>query len=272
MLAVLDLEPSIKNAPDPLIRPEVLGALRFEGVSFSYGSDATTLSDIDLDIGAGESVALVGPSGAGKSTLAALTLRLYDPSSGRILLDGYDYRRIRLKTLRRHIAVVSQETYLFHASIADNLRYAKPGAEQAELEEAARAAQIHDFIAALPQGYETLVGERGYRLSGGERQRVAIARAILADPKLLILDEATSSLDSTNERLIQAALEPLLAGRTSLIIAHRLSTIQKADRIVSIDQGRIVEVGSHASLIERRGLYARLYEQQFGATVEGGRP
>jgi ATP-binding cassette subfamily B protein len=262
VLAVLDLEPAIKNAPGAIALDQVQGALTFERVSFSYGDEAPTLSDIDLAIEPGESVAVVGPSGAGKSTLAALTLRLYDPSAGRILLDGHDYRDIKLKTLRQHIAVVSQETYLFHATIADNLRYARPEATQAELEQAARAAQIHDFIASLPEGYATLAGERGYRLSGGERQRIAIARAILADPKVLILDEATSSLDSTNERLIQAALEPLLAGRTSLIIAHRLSTIQKANRIVSIDQGRIVEVGNHRTLLERRGLYARLYEQQ----------
>jgi ATP-binding cassette subfamily B protein len=268
VLAVLDLEPAIKNAPGALALTQVRGALTFEKVSFSYGDEAPTLSDIDLAIEPGESVAVVGPSGAGKSTLAALTLRLYDPSAGRILLDGHDYREIKLKTLRQHIAVVSQETYLFHASIADNLRYARPEATQAELEQAARAAQIHDFIASLPEGYATLVGERGYRLSGGERQRIAIARAILADPKILILDEATSSLDSTNERLIQAALEPLLSGRTSLIIAHRLSTIQKANRIVSIDQGRIVEVGNHRTLLERRGLYARLYEQQM-ATPSG---
>jgi ATP-binding cassette subfamily B protein len=269
VLAVLDLEPAIKNAPDAVTLEEVQGALKFENVSFSYGDEQATLSNIDLDIAPGESVAVVGPSGAGKSTLAALTLRLYDPSAGRILLDGHDYRQIKLKTLRQHIAVVSQETYLFHASIADNLRYARPEATPEELEQAARAAQIHDFIASLPQGYQTLVGERGYRLSGGERQRIAIARAILANPKILILDEATSALDSTNERLIQAALEPLLAGRTSLIIAHRLSTIQKANRIVSIDQGRIVEVGNHRTLLERRGLYARLYEQQMSHAAVG---
>ena len=272
VLAVLDLEPTIKNTPNAITLEEVSGALKFEDVSFSYGDEMATLSNIDLEIAPGESVAVVGPSGAGKSTLAALTLRLYDPSSGRILLDGHDYRDIKLKTLRQHIAVVSQETYLFHASIADNLRYARPEATTEELEQAARAAQIHELISGLPQGYATLVGERGYRLSGGERQRIAIARAILANPRILILDEATSALDSTNEKLIQAALEPLLAGRTSLIIAHRLSTIQKANRIVSIDQGRIVEIGNHRTLLERRGLYARLYAQQMSSGAVGELP
>lgn len=265
VLAVLDLEPAIKNSPNSIELASVSGALSFEDVSFAYGEANATLHHIDLHIAPGESVAVIGPSGAGKSTLAALALRLYDPTSGRILLDGHDYREIKLKTLRQHIAVVSQETYLFHASIADNLRYARPEASSEQVERAARAAQIHDLIVALPQGYDTLVGERGYRLSGGERQRLAIARAILADPKILILDEATSALDSSNERLIQAALEPLLAGRTSLIIAHRLSTIQKANRIVSLEQGRIVEVGNHRSLLQQRGLYARLYEQQMSA-------
>lgn len=269
VLAVLDLEPTIKNSPNAVKLERVHGSLKFDQVSFGYAEEAPTLSNIDLEIAAGESVAVVGPSGAGKSTLAALTLRLYDPTSGRILLDGHDYRDIKLETLHQHIAVVSQETYLFHASVADNLRYAKPDATPAELEQAARAAQIHDVITSLPEGYATLVGERGHRLSGGERQRLAIARAILADPRILILDEATSALDSANERLIQSALEPLLAGRTSLIIAHRLSTIEKAHRIVSIDHGRIVEMGSHRTLLEQRGLYARLYEQQMSLVRAG---
>jgi len=265
VLAVLDLEPSIENAPGAIALEHVEGALELEKVSFAYAEQGATLTDIDLSIAPGESVAVVGASGAGKSTLAALALRLYDPTSGRILLDGHDYRQIKLKTLRQHIAVVSQETYLFHASIADNLRYARPDATSAELEAAARTAQIHEFIASLPHGYDTLVGERGYRLSGGERQRLAIARAVLADPKILILDEATSALDATNERLIQAALESLLVGRTSLIIAHRLSTIQNADRIVLLDKGRVAEVGDHRALLERGGHYARLYEQQMAS-------
>jgi ATP-binding cassette subfamily B protein len=274
VFAVLDLEPSIEDAPNAIELGDVKGELKLENVSFGYGEHGPTLSHIDLEIPAGESLAVVGPSGAGKSTLAALVLRLYDPVAGRILLDGHDYRQVKLDTLRRHIAVVSQETYLFHATVADNLRYARPEASQAELEVAARAAQIHDFLSGLPQGYQTIVGERGYRLSGGERQRLAIARAVLANPTILILDEATSALDAENERLIQAALTPLLAGRTSLIIAHRLSTIQNAQRIVLLDQGQIVEAGNHRSLIQQRGPYARLYAAQdvSGAAADLSRP
>jgi ATP-binding cassette, subfamily B, bacterial len=268
VLTVLDLEPAIEDAPGAISLDEVKGSLRFEDVSFGYGEQGPTLSHIDLEIPAGESLAVVGPSGAGKSTLAALVLRLYDPSSGRITLDGHDYRDLQLATLRRHIAVVSQDTYLFHASVADNLRYARPEASQLELEAAARTAHIHDFLSRLPQGYQTIVGERGYRLSGGERQRLAIARAVLANPTILILDEATSSLDNENERLIQAALAPLLANRTSLIIAHRLSTIQSAKRIVLLENGKIVETGDHRSLIDRRGPYARLFAEQAGVAQQ----
>jgi ATP-binding cassette subfamily B protein len=263
IFAVLDLEPAIRNAPDAIKLPEIKGAITFRNLSFSYGPDEPLLRDIDLDIRPGECIAIVGPSGAGKSTLAALVPRLHDPTAGAVLVDGHDVRTLRLKSLRSHIGVVTQETYLFHSSILDNLRYARPDAEPEAVAQAARAAQIHEFIAGLPDGYETIVGERGYRLSGGEQQRLAIARALLKDPKILILDEATSSLDSANEAMIQAALDRLLVGRTSLIVAHRLATIRKANRIVVLDGGRIVEIGGHAELLARGGLYATLHGQQF---------
>ncbi len=274
IFAVLDLEPAIKDSPEakPLVAAQ--GRLTFRGVSFSYGAATSegdtppALVDIDVDIAPGQSVALVGPSGAGKSTLVSLVPRLYDPTVGEILLDGQDLRTLQVKSLRSHIGVVLQETYLFHASIGENLRYARPGATAGEIEAAARAAQIHDYIAGLPSGYDTLVGERGYRLSGGERQRLAIARAILKDPRILILDEATSALDSSNEVLVQAALEPLLAGRTSLVIAHRLSTIRKADLILVLDRGRIVERGNHAELLASGGLYAKLHREQFDLATQ----
>jgi len=211
-------------------------------------------------------VALVGPSGAGKTTVSWLIPRLYDATSGRVLIDGRDVRSITLDSLARGIGVVTQETYLFHDTLAANLRYARPGATDAEVEAACRVANIHDFISGLPAGYQTVVGERGYRLSGGEKQRVAIARAVLKDPRILILDEATAHLDAHSEALIQQALERVLAGRTAFVIAHRLSTILAADRILVLDGGRIVEEGTHAALLAREGLYARLYETQFRAT------
>jgi ATP-binding cassette subfamily B protein len=208
-------------------------------------------------------VALVGPSGAGKTTLTYLACRLYDPGQGRITFDGVDLRDLALTDLSRWIAKVTQEPTLFNATVEENLRYGKPDATRAELEEACQVAQIHDMVAALPQGYDTVVGERGYRLSGGEKQRLALARVVLRNPTLLILDEATSSLDSRSEALIQRALEPLLAGRTSLVIAHRLSTILKANLILVVDHGQIVERGTHPELLARGGLYAKLYEEQF---------
>jgi len=208
-------------------------------------------------------VALVGPSGSGKTTTTYLIPRLYDVDEGAVEIDGVDVRRIKLASLGRIIGVVTQETYLFHSSVRDNLLYAKPDATEPELHEAARAAAMHDRIMELPEGYDTIVGERGYKLSGGEKQRIAIARVLLKDPRILILDEATSALDTVSERLIQAAFERLMEGRTTVAIAHRLSTILRADRILVYERGRIVERGTHAELLEVGGLYARLYREQF---------
>jgi ATP-binding cassette subfamily B protein len=232
------------------------------------------LEEIDFTVEPGQLVALVGPSGSGKTTTTYLLPRLYDVDSGAIEIDGLDVRRIRLDSLGEIIGFVTQETYLFHSSVRDNLRYARPEATDAELEAAARAAAIHERITELPQGYDTIVGERGYKLSGGEKQRVAIARVLLKDPRLLILDEATSALDTVSERLIQAALERVMAGRTTLAIAHRLSTILRADQILVFERGRIVERGTHRQLVEREGLYARLYQEQFlaGAAAAADEP
>lgn len=241
----------------------VRGEVEFADVSFAYSEDRQVLHDISLKIDAGQLAAFVGPSGAGKSTLMQLITRFYDPQEGVITIDGIDISTVKLQSLRRHIGVVTQETYLFHDSIANNLRYGKLDATQEEIEAAAKAANIHEFIASLPEGYDTIAGERGHKLSGGERQRLAIARVLLKDPRILILDEATSSLDSVNEALIQSALVPLMEGRTSLVIAHRLSTILAADVIFVIEHGRIVERGKHADLLARSGSYALLYREQF---------
>jgi subfamily B ATP-binding cassette protein MsbA len=251
--------------PLPLPRP-VRGRVAFENVSFRYQQDPTApwaLRSVELDVAPGEIVALVGPSGAGKTTLVSLLPRFWDVTEGRIRLDGIDVRDLRLADLRGAIGLVPQEPALFSGTVAENIGYGRPGAAAPEVEAAARAAHAHEFIERLPRGYDTLVGERGVKLSGGQRQRVAIARALLKDPAVLVLDEATSSLDTESERLIEDAMERLLAGRTTLIIAHRLSTVRRADRLLVLDRGRIVEDGTHAALLARGGLYARLYQRQF---------
>jgi ATP-binding cassette, subfamily B, bacterial len=259
----LDMTTEEYDPPGAIALPEVNGEIAFEHVVFSYDGTREVLDDISFHVQPGEVAAFVGPSGAGKTTITQLVPRFYDPQGGRVLIDGNDLRSVTLDSLRRDIGIVTQETYLFHDTIANNLRYGKPDATDAELEACARAANIADFIAALPNGYETVVGERGHKLSGGERQRLAIARVLLKDPRILILDEATSSLDYENEAAIQKALDVVMKGRTSLVIAHRLSTVLTADVIFVVDRGRIVESGRHATLLARGGLYSRLYRTQF---------
>jgi len=293
----LDLPLEIQDRPDAEELKGITGQVSFENVSFSYPQNSHkeveeiianqfedsvsaesksiisspsrlwALKNVSFEVEPGLLVALVGHSGAGKTTITYLLPRLYDPTVGQIKIDGVDLRDITLESLAEQIGVVTQETFLFHDTMRANLIYARPSATQADLEAACKAANIHDFIVNLPDGYETVVGERGYRLSGGEKQRLAIARVILKDPRILILDEATSHLDSRNEALIQAALAPLFQGRTSFVIAHRLSTILAADKILVLEQGELIEEGTHAELLSRGGLYAQLYETQFSSEV-----
>jgi ATP-binding cassette subfamily B protein len=259
----LDMKTEEYDPPGAVSLTDIQGGVRFDHVTFSYDADRVILHDISFEIKPGQIAAFVGPSGAGKSTITQLVPRFYDPQSGRVLVDDHDVKDVTLASLREGIGIVTQETYLFHDTIASNLRYAKPEATDDELIAAARSANIHEFITTLPQGYQTIVGERGHKLSGGERQRLAIARVLLKNPCILILDEATSALDSHNEAAIQGALEVVMRGRTSLVIAHRLSTIVNADVIFVVENGRIVESGSHAVLLARNGAYSSLYRTQF---------
>jgi subfamily B ATP-binding cassette protein MsbA len=268
---LLDTEPAVKNNPDAPPMPPIEGRIRYEDVWFAYEPEQYVLKGIHLTIEPGQMIAFVGGSGSGKTTMINLLSRHYDVVQGQITIDGYDLREVNLQSLRQQIGVVLQESILFHTTIKENLRYGKLDATDEEIIEAARAANLHHVIEALPLGYETKIGEEGVKLSVGEKQRLAIARALLADPRILVLDEATSSLDSETEALIQDALDTLMKGRTSFVIAHRLSTIVKADQIVVMEKGVIKEVGSHAQLLEEGGIYARLYAEQFRAELEAVR-
>jgi len=262
---LLHRSPSIASGGRTL--SPVKGQVAFDQVAFAYPTrpDVSVLQGFSLALAPGEVVALVGPSGAGKSTIASMLYRLYDPASGRLLLDGVPYAELDAEWLRRQVGVVAQEPLLFSTSIADNIRYGRPEASDADVEAAAKMANAHSFISAFPEGYKTLVGERGIQLSGGQKQRVAIARAVLKDPRILILDEATSALDAESEHLVREALERLMQGRTTLIIAHRLSTVKGANRVIVLDAGKVVQTGTHAALVGEEGLYRRLVERQFAA-------
>jgi ATP-binding cassette subfamily B protein len=265
----LDLEPDIADAPGAVDMDPAQGAIEFRDVALEYTPGRKALDGLSFALEAGQLAALVGPSGAGKTTITYLIPRLYDPTEGRVLVDGKDITGITLESLRSQIGYVSQETFLFHDTVAANLKVARTDATLAEMEEACRAASILEVVERLPESFDTVVGERGYRLSGGEKQRLAIARMLLKNPRILLLDEATSSLDSHSERAVQAALARLTEGRTTVVIAHRLSTILAADVIFYIDNGKVLESGSHSSLIAMNGLYAELYREQFAATAAG---
>jgi ABC-type multidrug transport system fused ATPase/permease subunit len=260
--AFLDAAPRVPEAPGARMPRELAGAVTFDRVSFAYQPGRTVLDQVSFSARPGELIALVGPSGAGKSTLVSLIARFYDPTEGRVLLDGIDLRALPLAGLRRQVGIVFQDTFLFATTIRENIAFGRAGASEAEIIAAARAANAWEFIEQLPEGLDTPVGERGVRLSAGQKQRLAIARALLRDPRILILDEPTSALDARSEHLLQTALDNLVRGRTTFVIAHRLATVQRADRVVVLDGGRIVEQGTHTELLQRPGLYRELFELQ----------
>ena len=264
---VLDLPEEIQNAPTAKALPPVEGKVVFDKVSFAYNPQEPVLKDVSFQVEKGQMVAFVGPSGAGKSTVASLLPRFYDVTAGSITIDGHDLRDVTMESLREQVGIVPQETVLFNGSVYDNILYGRLDATKEQVEAAAKAANAHSFITNLPQGYDTMLGDRGVNISGGQRQRIAIARAILKDPQILILDEATSALDTESERVVQEALDRLMVGRTSFVIAHRLSTIKNADKIVVLEQGQIVEAGTHTELLEKNGLYAHLYQIQYATKL-----